>query len=553
LRHFSPRLATFILGLSMFFTGASGLVGEYILSTVSTYILGNSIEQFSITIALMLGMMGLGGWVQKFIKSEHLLEKLILIEIALALLIGFSPIAIYGAYGYFPNHFYLILYFFVLMIGFLIGFEIPLIIRLNESFSKTLQANLSTVISADYFGSLVGAMLWVYYLLPNFSITQSGFMISGLNFAIAILMALYFWLYKKIHYVKTMLALLLITLVALILGYTNQSKWNLFLEQKMYEDKIVFAKTTRYQHLVMTHNPSLDEYRFYINGNVQFSSLDEERYHEFLVHPAMAVHGDAKRILILGGGDGLALKQLHRYPNIKEIVLVELDPKMVELFSTNPILTRFNDHAFQNTNLISSTLALKENRESKTVVTQQINSFGIKERVQHEVEVFHIDADRFLDTLYQKKFDVVFIDFPDPSSIELVKLYSKEFYLKLKRVLSLNAVIALQATSPYHAKEAYLCINRTLKSAGFSSVPYHYNIPSFGDWGWFLFSQNSHLQTKVDDLEAFKSETTFITPELFKSALVFGKGELVSDRREINTLMKPVLLDIYTKNAWLVY
>jgi spermidine synthase len=494
----------------MFFTGASGLVGEYILSTVATYILGNSIEQFSITIALMLGMMGVGGWVQKFISSHLLLEKLILIEVLLALLIGFAPIVIYGAFGYLGDHFNLILYFFILSIGFLIGFEIPLIIRLNESFSTTLKENLSTVISADYFGSLVGAMLWVYFLLPNFAITQSSFLISALNFSIAMMMALYFGLFKQLKHPILSAILLLLTVAMLIVGYTNESKWNLSLEQKLYDDKIVLSQSTRYQHLVMTHNKNMDEYRFYINGNVQFSSLDEKRYHEFLVHPVVRMNPEIRKVLILGGGDGLALRELNRYPDLEKVVLVDLDPEMVKIASQNTHLKALNKNAFENAKVHIG--------KSPVVFSGEVQKENTK------LEVFHIDADRFLDELYFEKFDIVIIDFPDPNSIELTKLYSKEFYLKLKRLLKPSGSAVIQATSPYHAKEAFLCIRRTLESAGFNTVPYHYNIPSFGDWGWILFSQKPNLDYLLNVNNNFGVETEFLTPALFKASLQFGKG-----------------------------
>jgi len=179
------KYTVFFFGLSMFFTGAAGLVNEYVLSTVSTYILGNSIEQFSITIALMLGFMGLGGWVQKFISDNNLITKFLTLEFALAIFGGFAPLAIYAAFAYMDDHFALVQYFFIGIIGFLVGFEIPFIIRINEQYSKSLKKNLSVVMAADYLGSLVGAFVWVYVLLPHVSLTKVSFIISGVNLLVA--------------------------------------------------------------------------------------------------------------------------------------------------------------------------------------------------------------------------------------------------------------------------------------------------------------------------------------------------------------------------------
>jgi len=555
--HFKPRTATALLGLCMLFTGASGLVGEYILSTVSTYLLGNSIEQFSITIALMLGMMGVGGWVQKFITNNFLIEKLILVEIILALLIAYAPLAIYGAFGFFPNHFTLILYFFIVSIGFLIGFEIPLIIRINEQFSRDLKTNLSTVISADYFGSLIGALFWVYYLLPFFAITESSFIISGLNFIIAFLATFYFGYFKKIKYTIFSYALLIITAILLIFGYSQNRNWNNLMQQKFYEDKIVKSETTKYQHLVMTHNKTLDEYRLYINGNVQFSSLDEKRYHELLIHPAMALNHDIKNVLVLGGGDGLGLRELNKYKNIEHITMVELDPKMVEFSRNNKVMKRLNNNAYENAK-VKIYKAKGIDIGGKEFVTQKImDTFNNTQRLHTQINVIHIDADIFLNDLRPNSYDLVIIDFPDPSSIELTKLYSKEFYLKIRKVLKAEGSISIQATSPYHAKEAYLCIERTLQAAGFNTLAYHHNIPSFGDWGWFIASEaqidKEAVINKLSKQENFEVSTSYLSPKLFLSSLEFGKDAFLTTHTEINTLMKPSLLYIYTHNAWLHY
>ncbi|NQY95355.1 MAG: spermidine synthase, partial [Campylobacteraceae bacterium] len=288
-KSFNPVIATTLLGLSMFFTGASGLVNEYILSTVSTYILGSSIEQFSITIAVMLGMMGVGGWCQKFVSDSNLIQKFIIIEILLSIIGSYSPIAIYASFAYLENNFLLTYYFFVIGIGFLIGFEIPFIIRINQLYSKELKTNLSVVMAADYIGSFIGALIWIYVLLPNFALTQISFLITGANFLIAFCTFLYFVRFGFIHRKVSFFIVLTLTFIVLIYGYLNVKKWEVSLEQNLYEDPVQVSKTTKYQHLTITHNKTIDEYRLYINGNIQFSSLDENRYHEQLVHPVMSL------------------------------------------------------------------------------------------------------------------------------------------------------------------------------------------------------------------------------------------------------------------------
>jgi len=547
-------IATSLLALSMFFTGASGLVNEYVLSTVSTYILGSSIEQFSITIALMLGMMGIGSWSQKYINDNNLIEKFINIELLLALISSFAPILVYAAFGFMSENFNLIYYLFVISIGFLIGFEIPFIIRINKKYSKELKSNISTVIASDYIGSFIGALVWVYLLLPNFGLNEISFIVSGVNLFVALITFIYF---SKIKLIKVSLYNIISILVVtslLIFGFLNANKYQLILEQKIYEDPIIDSITTKYQHITMTNNKKLNEKRLYINGNVQFSTLDEKRYHEILVHPIMSFNKKKKDVLILGGGDGLVIRELKKYKNINSITLVDLDPGMIKFAKTNKDMKKINENAFNDARIT----ILNNKMVSSDSVKDIFETYNFKEKKSEyiaTVNVINIDASKFIHILKNKKFDVIIIDFPDPSSIELVKLYSKEFYLSIKNILKDDGSFVIQSTSPYHAKETFLCIGRTLKSAGLYVKPYHLNIPSFGDWGWWIGNKLSlkKLNQDISNVKKFYVKTKYLTPEIFSSSFLFGKNELNSKYTNINTLMKPVLLDIYTKNSWLTY
>ena len=544
---FKLKTSTLLLSLSIFFTGASGLINEYLLSTISIYILGNSIEQFSITIAIMLGMMGIGGWAQKFIKDGKLIEKFILIEILLVILGSFSPIGIYAAYAYVEDNFTLIQYFLISSMGFLIGFEIPFIIRINEKYEKKLKANLSVIISADYFGSFIGAIIWIKILLPHFNIVKIGFLVSGVNFFIAIITFLYFY---KIGIVKNkkIFILIALTIILLIFGAINTRKWEINSEQRLYKDKVVFTKTTKYQHITITHNNTIKEYRLYINGNNQFSSLDEVRYHELLVHPAMSLLNEHKKVLILGGGDGLAVRELNKYNDISEIKLIDLDSEMTKLAKTNPILKRLNHNSLLNSKVHSINVKFLSKGREKIYKKEKKNKY----RQIAEISIINMDADIYISKVKNEKFNLIIIDLPDPNSIELNKLYTKEFYMKLRRLMYDDSLIVVQSTSPFHAKEAFLCIGRTLLAANFYITPYHYNIPSFGDWGFYLVGKNDDYQAKIKDIK-LKVPTKFLTEEVFKASLVFGKNELTTKDKSINTLMEPKLFYIYNNNSWLNY
>ncbi len=551
---FNP--ATFLLGSSMFATGATGLVLEYIQGAMGAYLLGNSIEQYSIVIGLMLFMMGVAAKVQKYFKDQRLIEKFILIEIFLALIGGYAPIATYWAYGV-MTHFILAQYFFVMSIGFLIGLEIPVVMRINAQYAEKLSLNIESVFAADYIGSLVGALLWVFVLLRKFPLTESGFIMSGVNFTIAVTTYAYFRHRGFIINKNLISTLIIITAVALFMGFHYNRSWVIRLEQKLYDDPIVFSKTTAYQHLVMTRDRPLDEYRFYINGNLQFSSMDEQRYHELLVHPAMNLAQNRRRVLILGGGDGLALREVLKYGDVDDILLVDMDPEMTKLGASHPVFRKLNRDAFDDARVVSMIAAGLTWGDPQPVFQEtgkKDNKTGLPQTEKiASVRIINIDADRFLSKV-KGKWNIVIIDLPDPSSIELVKLYSTVFYMKLRRVLTDTGVIALQATSPYHARESYLCIKRTLEAARLHAIPFHENVPSFGEWGWFLVWKDSVPPAKIDakiTRMQIKVPTRYLTDEVFQSALVFGKNELHSSHTDVNTLMFPVLLNYYLKDSWL--
>ena len=560
-RGFSPRVATVLLCACMFGSGASGLVNEYILCTTATYILGSSIEQFSFIIAFMMLMMGFANWCQTKISNDNLIEKFVALEIGLALLGGFAPLVTYAAYTTLEVHFAVVQYFFVGAIGFMIGFEIPMVVRINEQFQKHIKDNVGSVLMSDYVGSFVGALVWIHWLLPTFPLTESSFIIGGMNFFVAAVTLLYFFHHGMVKYGKICLGLMVLTSMVMFWGYSHNRGWNIQLEQKLYDSPIIASKTTQYQRLVLTHDPETNDTRLFINGNVQFSSLDEGRYHDLLVHPVMELAASRAHVLILGGGDGLALREVLKYDDVRTITLVDLDPEMTKFAAENPDMRLLNKGAFDDARVTAkvSDGVSEEGWRELYQETGDLDSKGreITEKIA-DVHVMNIDAHKFVDTLGGRKWGVVIIDFPDPSAIELTKLYSRQFYGQIiHHVLAFDGMIAVQSTSPYHAKEAFLCIQRTMEDAGFATIPYHANIPAFGDWGWFLAwpSDNASVATirgNIAGLQGFSVETEYLTPDVFRAATVFGKGELITRRTEINTLMHPTLLDIYTHHSWLI-
>ncbi|MCK5018811.1 MAG: hypothetical protein KAS32_17240, partial [Candidatus Peribacteraceae bacterium] len=443
--------------------------------------------------------------------------------------------------------------------GFLIGFEIPLVLRINKKFSDTLGTNLASIYAADYIGAFVGAMVWTYYLLRKFPLTHISFILAGINFFVACITILYFQ-YKKMDNMQRNVIpalLMLIVLPLLFIGLGSNQQWSLIIEQKLYDDKIVYNETTKYQHLVMTHNSRVDEYRFFINGNLQWSSSDEAIYHELLVHPVMNMVPDHERVLILGGGDGMALREVQKYPDVKEILLVDLDPEMTKISAKNEIISRLNGGAFDSAR-VKTLVSGAVTSEGQRPVFVNTGKYDDKNNpiveIVADIGIINIDADKFVDEV-KGKWSVVIIDLPDPNSIELAKMYSKEFFMKLRRVISETGMIVIQSTSPYHAKEAYLCIMRTMQAAGLEVTPYHHNVPSFGDWGWVLAQKpanNIDMNARLKSIGNLNVDTRYITPDVFEQSLIFGKGLLESKRTSVSTLMEPVILELYMHHSWLL-
>ena len=555
----------------MFASGACGIILEYIQASLASMILGNAFEQWAMVIGLMMFWMGFGSLIQARIKKQYLVYSFIGIEIALALAGGFSPTLTYLSYGY-TAHYSLVLYFFVSFIGIMIGLEIPVIIRINNDYSSELSTNLGNILSADYIGSLVGSLIYVFVLLRYTPITEAAFLTAGMNFFLALVTFIYFTR-KRLIPKSILLSLIMgITLFTIIYGYMNNRDWQVKIEQPLYDDPIVFSRASQYQHIVITHYKPFDEIRLFLNGNLQLCSTDEPRYHEPLVHPVMALAKVKSRVLILGGGDGCALREVLKYKEVKEVMLVDLDPVMTQLAATHPLLTRINQNAFKDARItlmpgkgVTSGpgrqiyMATAEKRRTiQSAADQAIpgQSGAGTTAPQHlaDVKVMNIDADKFLGEI-PGFWDVIIVDMPDPSTPELAKLYSKEFYKKAGQHLSQNGIMVVQSTSPYLAKESFLCIGRTIKSAGFEILPFHENVPSFGDWGWHLVwhpdLDKAKVMDRIKDL-TFSVDTRFLTPELFRSELVFGKGLLEAKRTEINTILYPVLLTIYNHESWLL-
>ena len=546
------RHAGRILSLSIFVMGACGLAYEYTLGALGNHLMGSSHQQIFIVIGLMMFAMGIGSVLQRGVHGE-LVDKWLALEILLGLVGGISVLAIYATFA-FTTQYNVVLYLFAGAIGLAIGMEIPLLIRINEEYASNLSANLGQILMMDYVGSLVGALLFAYVLITRLTLMHIAASLGLVNVLLGIGATIYFW--PLIRWRR---------LLPLLGGASAAILFALFfiaeplvaaLEQRTFRDPIVFRETTRYQHLVLTRRD--DRLSLFINGHLQFCSDDEEIYHELLVHMPMALAPRRARVLILGGGDGLALREVLSWPDVRHVTLVDLDRRVLELGANQPDLVSLNEGALVDARVHLHAGASSDDGQGlapRRAVSRPFRGpgeLGARPNVQlAEVELLAIDADLYLREA-SGPFDVAILDFPDPTSLEVAKLYSQEFYRRLRVVLAPDAAVAVQSGSPYHAREVFLCIGATLRAAGFETLPYHHNVPSFGEWGWHLAWRPAqegapNFGQRLRELETLEV-ADFASPDLLRAARVFGRGVLEGEVRP-SSQMRPVILE-YARRAW---
>ena len=535
----SARHDRWALGLLMFLLGGCGLAYEYTLSKIASDLLGNSVQQWATMIATMLFAMGMGADFQKHTPTDRLTDRLISTQVWLAVLGGFGPLIMIHGFALLPQIYIIIQYALAFAVGLLIGYEIPLVMRINEQTESEMRFNLAQVLKMDYVGALVGALLWTFLLVRYLSIDRISFVLGLTTLASAVLC---FFLYRqRLSRPRVRLLEIFGGAALVVLGLITGRDLTLKAEQFLYRDPIVASLTSPFQHIILTENRS-GNVRCYINGHLQFNEADEQIYHENLVHPALHLAQRKENVLILGGGDGLALREVLKYPEVCAVTLVDLDPMMTKLAASDPHLVRLN-HGSMNDPRVTRRppLGIREGAAYQNTETSQYELFPTDRHPTATLHVVNLDAAEFVKSVTQR-YDVVIMDFPDPNSPDLAKLYGRPFYDHLDNLLNPGAVVVQQSGGCFQAREAYLCIGRTLKAAGFDVVPYHDHVPSFGEWGWWIAIKGkpaTATRAALASLKTLAIPTRYLTPELVAAALVFGKNQLDSSHQDFTSLTEP--------------
>jgi spermidine synthase len=499
-----------LLFLNVIIIATCGLIYELLAATVSSYVLGDSVTQFSLVIGIYLSAMGVGSWLSGYLDKD-LAKRFVEVEMGVALLGGFSAPILFLTFAN-VTYFNIILYSMVFSIGALVGLEIPLLMRIlkDELDFKQLVAR---VLALDYVGALLASLMFPIFLVPRLGLNRTSLIFGMLNAAVGLWGT---WLLANLIKKRDLNILRLkgfVILILLLIGFIKADTLTSLAEDGLFADNIIYAKSSQYQRIVVTKGKT--GYALFLNGNLQFNSFDEYRYHEALVHPAFAAHdGAAKRILVLGGGDGLAVREILKYPQVESVTLVDLDPEMTRVSKSVPALGELNRYALDDP----------------------------------RVTVINRDAFVWLDNNEFEPFDIAIVDFPDPNNFALGKLYTTRFYSLLKAKLKPDAAIVIQCTSPLFARNSFWCIIKTLEASGFTVKPFQTTVPSFGIWGYALAKlQPFETPNKpVENIELkFLNKQTFASLFDFSSDTSFPQDEEI----EINRLDNQALVRYY-ESEW---
>ncbi len=493
---------TWLLFATVLVIATSGIVYELIAGAIASYVLGDSVTQFSLVIGVYLSALGLGSWLSKFI-DQHLARAFVEVEFATALAGGFSAPLLFIAYAY-TKAFPVVLYGTVTVVGTLVGLELPLLIRILKR-KIELKELIARALTFDYLGALVGSLLFSLVLVPRLGLVRTSLAFGLLNAVVGI--ASTWFVTDDREQMTGARARGVIVAGLLVAALTQADRVTTLAEDQIYADEVIFAKQTSYQRIVVTR--STTSFQLFLNGNLQFSSGDEYRYHEALVHPAFAAARERKKILIAGGGDGLAAREVLRYPEVESVTLVDIDPEMTRIASSLPLLRSLNKSSLEDAKL----------------------------------HVVHQDAMVWVAELPpEEKFDVLIVDFPDPNNFALGKLYTTRFYNLARAHLAAGGAVTVQSTSPLFARESFWCIARTMEAAGFFVRPYHAAVPAFGEWGFVLAKAEAFELPPRPLLAGLR----FLDAPTMASLFVMS-ADMLAVPVEVNRLNNQILVQYYER------
>ncbi|MFD6415069.1 polyamine aminopropyltransferase [Streptomyces sp. NPDC060194] len=481
-----PRTGRLLVLGVVFVCAACGLVYELELVALASYLMGDSVTQASVVLSVMVFAMGIGSLLAKRLRCVAALG-FGMIEAALALVGGTSALALYAFFAW-AGESRLLLVGFSLAIGILIGAEVPLLMTLIQRIRRQDAGGaVADLFAADYVGALVGGLAFPFLLLPLLG-QLTGALLTGAVNAVAGA-ALVLWLFRQDltpRGRRLLIATNAVVLALLLAAAVTVDDFERAARRAVYGHGVRVAVQTGVQEIVLTGGRHTGDVRplgasreplaLYLDGRLGVSERDEARYHGALVHPAMA-GGPHGRVLVLGGGDGLAAREVLRHPGVRRVDLVELDPGVVELARHDPGLAGLNQHVYRDPRL----------------------------------HVSHADAFTWLRERAARgggaPYDVVVHDLPDPGISVSSKLYSQEFFGLARQALAPGGRLVVHAGSPTERPRSFWTVDATLRASGLRTAPYRAagraagfaagpdrtarRIARPGDWGFVLAARTA--------------------------------------------------------------
>jgi spermidine synthase len=489
---------------------ACGIVYELALLTLSASLNGGGIVATSLIVAGYIAALGAGALLVKPLLA-HAAISFIAVEALLGIIGGLSAAALYVVFAFVDGSTW-VLALSTALIGVLVGAEVPLLMTLlqqRRTASKDPAADagrtLANLNAADYLGALLGGLVWPFVLLPQLGMIRGAAATGIINLAAAAVVSIFLLR----HVVSTRQLVTALCALAAALGLlatllVRSADIETTSRQRLYADPIIAYRHTPYQEIVVTRRGS--DMRLYLDGGLQFSTRDEYRYTESLVYPALG--GDfkgARSVLVLGGGDGLAARELLRQPGVGKIVQVELDPAVIDLARTT--MREANGGSLDNPRV-------------KVVIGDALTW------LRGAVDV--------------GRFDAIIVDLPDPDTPVLGRLYSTEFYALAARALAPGGLMVVQSGSPFSTSTAFWRTVSTIRAAGYAVTPYHVHVPTFGDWGFALAQHADAAPTPRVPADA--PPLRFLNQRVLDAATVFS-GDIGPRSLEPSTLDNPRVVE----------
>ncbi|MFD7241075.1 polyamine aminopropyltransferase [Streptomyces massasporeus] len=439
-----PGTGRFLVLAGVFVCAACGLVYELELVALASYLMGDSVTQASVVLSVMVFAMGIGSLAAKRLRRLAA-AGFGAVEATLALVGGCSAMALYAVFawtgdwgGMWADGSRCLLVAFSLAIGLLIGAEVPLLMELIQRIRRQDAGGaVADLFAADYVGALVGGLAFPFLLLPFLGQLTGALLTGAVNTVVG--GALVLGLFRRDLTPRARWLLLIgngLVLAVLASAAVLVDDFERAAREAMYGEDVRVALQTGVKEVVLAGGTDGRPLDIYFDGRLRVSGRDELRFHEALVHPAMT--GPHARVLILGGGDGLAVREVLRHSGVDRVDVVELDAEVVRLARTDPALSALNEHAFGDP----------------------------------RVRVTTADAFGWLRGATPEAYDVVVSDLPDPGITASTKLYSQEFYGLARRVLAPGGRLVVHAGPVASGPRVYWTVEATVRAAGLRTAPY---------------------------------------------------------------------------------